>query len=78
MAALQQCDERRVLLRARPLDLLPRTVGLNLSSRLVFRVQDANAAHLAGCPGAEQIPRSRPGRREGGSRRSLARVMCKT
>jgi DNA segregation ATPase FtsK/SpoIIIE-like protein len=43
-------------------DLLPRTVGLNLSSRLVFRVQDANAANLAGCPGAEQIPRSRAGR----------------
>lgn len=43
-------------------DLLPRTVTLNLSTRLVFRVQDANAAGLAGCPGAEQIPRGRPGR----------------
>jgi hypothetical protein len=43
-------------------DLLPRTVGLNLASRLVFRVQDANAANLAGCPGAEQIPRNRAGR----------------
>lgn len=43
-------------------DLLPRTVALNLSTRLVFRVQDANAANLAGCPGAENIPRTRPGR----------------
>lgn len=43
-------------------DLLPRAVGLNLASRLVFRVQDANAATLAGCPGAERIPRERPGR----------------
>ena len=43
-------------------DLLPRMVNLNLSSRLVFRVQDARAAELAGCPGAESIPRARPGR----------------
>ena len=43
-------------------DLLPRAVGLNLASRLVFRVQDANAATLAGCPGAERISRERPGR----------------
>lgn len=43
-------------------DLLPRPVALNLSSRLVFRVQDAKAAELAGCPGAQQIPRAKPGR----------------
>jgi len=43
-------------------DMLPRQVALNLSSRLVFRVQDASAANLAGCPGAEAIPRARPGR----------------
>ncbi len=43
-------------------DLLPRAVGLNLASRLVFRVQDAHAATLAGCPGAERIARDRPGR----------------
>jgi hypothetical protein len=43
-------------------DLLPRMVNLNLASRLVFRVQDARAAELAGCPGAEQISRARPGR----------------
>lgn len=43
-------------------DLLPRTVGLNLASRLVFRVQDASAANLAGCPGAHEIARSCPGR----------------
>jgi energy-coupling factor transporter ATP-binding protein EcfA2 len=43
-------------------DLLPRPVALNLSTRLVFRVQDAKAAELAGCPGAQSIPRIRPGR----------------
>lgn len=43
-------------------DLLPRTVGLNLASRLVFRVQDASAANLAGCPGAQDISRDKPGR----------------
>lgn len=43
-------------------DLLPRTVGLNLASRLVFRVQDASAANLAGAPGAQDISRDKPGR----------------
>lgn len=43
-------------------DLLPRPVALNLSTRLVFRVQDTKAAELAGCPGAQSIPRIRPGR----------------
>lgn len=43
-------------------DLLPRAVTINLASRLVFRVADAAAAQLAGCPGAEQIRRDRPGR----------------
>lgn len=43
-------------------DLLPRTVGLNLASRLAFRVQDTSAANLAGCPGAQNISRATPGR----------------
>lgn len=43
-------------------DLLPRTVGLNLASRLAFRVQDKSAANLAGCPGAQDISRNTPGR----------------
>jgi DNA segregation ATPase FtsK/SpoIIIE-like protein len=43
-------------------DLLPRAVNVNLGSRLVFRVADDAAARLAGCPGAQQIPRTRPGR----------------
>jgi len=43
-------------------DLLPRAISLNLASRLVFRVEDRNAAQLAGCPGAERVPRDRPGR----------------
>lgn len=43
-------------------DVLPRTIGLNLASRLAFRVQDANAARLAGCPGAQDISRKIPGR----------------
>lgn len=41
---------------------LPRVVTVNLGSRLVFRVADANAARLAGCPGAHAIPRTIPGR----------------
>lgn len=43
-------------------DLLPRAVTVNLSSRIVFRVADHSAANLAGCPGAERIPRAIPGR----------------
>lgn len=43
-------------------DLLPRAVTVNLSSRIVFRVADSSAANLAGCPGAERIPRAIPGR----------------
>lgn len=43
-------------------DLLPRAVTVNLSSRIVFRVADTSAANLAGCPGAERIPRAIPGR----------------
>ena len=43
-------------------DLLPRSIALNLGSRLVFRVQDAAAAHLAGGPGAHEIARNCPGR----------------
>lgn len=43
-------------------DYLPRVIGMNLASRLAFRVQDANAANLAGCPGAQNISRSTPGR----------------
>lgn len=43
-------------------DLLPRAVSVNLATRLVFRVSDGPAAQLAGCPGAERIPRARPGR----------------
>jgi len=47
---------------ASAVDGLPRVVALNLSSRLVFRVNDANAARSAGCPGAQDIPRTIPGR----------------
>ncbi|MBN1888802.1 MAG: DNA translocase FtsK [Thermoflexales bacterium] len=43
-------------------DILPRVVSVNLSSRIVLRVQDAAAARLAGCPGAERIARDKPGR----------------
>jgi energy-coupling factor transporter ATP-binding protein EcfA2 len=47
---------------ASALDGLPRVVATNLTSRLVFRVADANAARTAGCPGAQMIPRTIPGR----------------
>jgi len=43
-------------------DVLPRVVTANLITRLVFRVIDGNAANMAGCPGAEALPRDRPGR----------------
>jgi len=43
-------------------DLMPRAISLNLASRLVFRVEDRNAAQLSGCPGAERIPRDARGR----------------
>ncbi|MBN1886839.1 MAG: DNA translocase FtsK [Thermoflexales bacterium] len=43
-------------------DILPRVVSVNLSSRIVLRVQDGAAARLAGCPGAERIARDKPGR----------------
>ena len=43
-------------------DLLPRAVSVNMHTRCVFRVSDQAAAQLAGCPGAERIPRDRPGR----------------
>lgn len=43
-------------------DVLPRVVSVNLASRVVFRVQDGNAARMAGCPGAERIERGKPGR----------------
>ncbi len=41
---------------------LPRVVNVNLSTRLVFRVADADAALRSGCPGAQSIPRTIPGR----------------
>lgn len=41
---------------------LPRVVNVNLCSRVVFRVLDGTAAFTAGCPGAQDIPHSRPGR----------------
>jgi DNA segregation ATPase FtsK/SpoIIIE-like protein len=41
---------------------LPRVVNVNLVSRVVFRVNDRSAAQTAGCPGAEQIDRRKPGR----------------
>jgi hypothetical protein len=41
---------------------MPRVVNVNLSSRLVFRVADPSAALAAGCPGAETLPRDKPGR----------------
>jgi hypothetical protein len=37
-------------------------VSVNLSSRIVLRVQDAAAARVAGCPGAERIAPALPGR----------------
>ncbi len=47
---------------AAALDGLPRIVNVNLATRFVFRVVDRSAAETAGCPGAERIPRDRPGR----------------
>lgn len=47
---------------ASAVDGLPRVVNVNLSTRLVFRVADDMAARSAGCPGAENIGRDRPGR----------------
>lgn len=47
---------------ASAVDGLPRVVNVNLTARLVFRVADDMAARSAGCPGAEAIPRDRPGR----------------
>ena len=41
---------------------MPRVIKVNLSTRFVFRVADEDAARNAGCPGAEAIPRDRPGR----------------
>ncbi len=41
---------------------LPRVVNVNLGTRLVFRVADADAALRSGCPGAQSIPRTIPGR----------------
>jgi S-DNA-T family DNA segregation ATPase FtsK/SpoIIIE len=41
---------------------LPRVVNVNLATRIVFRVTDASAAQVAGCPGAQNIPRNVPGR----------------
>lgn len=41
---------------------LPRVVGVNLVTRLVFRVADRSAAEVAGCPGAERLPADCPGR----------------
>jgi hypothetical protein len=43
-------------------DILPRVVSVNMSPRIVLRVQDAAAARVAGCPGAERIARDKPGR----------------
>ncbi len=40
---------------------LPRVVSTNLITRLVFRVLDGPAAQSAGCPGAQDIPKNRPG-----------------
>jgi len=41
---------------------MPRVVNTNLTTRLVFRVADDSAARVAGCPGAETLPRDKPGR----------------
>jgi len=41
---------------------LPRVVNVNLATRIVFRVSDASAAQAAGCAGAQNIPRTVPGR----------------
>lgn len=41
---------------------LPRVMTLNLATRLVFRVGDATAARVTGCPQAHEIPRTIPGR----------------
>jgi len=43
-------------------DNMPRVIKANLASKFVFRVDDADAARVAGCPGAEKIPRGQPGR----------------
>jgi DNA segregation ATPase FtsK/SpoIIIE-like protein len=43
-------------------DTLPRPIAVNLSTRVIFRCQDAAAAQLAGINGAERIPKERPGR----------------
>lgn len=43
-------------------DVVPRMITINLASRIAFRVQDASAARMASCPGAESISRERPGR----------------
>ncbi len=43
-------------------DILPRVVTVNLATRIVFRVQDSHAAQMAGCPGAQRLPRDCPGR----------------
>lgn len=43
-------------------DVLPRLVSVNLASRVVFRVNDAAAARVAGVAGAQSIPRDKPGR----------------
>jgi len=41
---------------------LPRVVAANMARRLVFRVVDGNAARVAGCPGAQDLPVDCPGR----------------
>jgi len=41
---------------------LPRLVNVNLTTRLVFRVTDRSAADTAGCIGAQDIARDKPGR----------------
>jgi hypothetical protein len=41
---------------------LPRVVNVNLTTRFVFRVADDSAARVAGAPGAENLPRNKPGR----------------
>lgn len=41
---------------------LPRVVNVNLTTRFVFRVADDSAARVAGAPGAESLPRDKPGR----------------
>jgi len=41
---------------------MPRVVNTNLTTRFVFRVADRSAADVAGCTGAESLPRDKPGR----------------